>query len=164
MTEGLQIGLSREAWGPRFWKILHTLAECSGQQKTSVQSNDEADAWSFLIKAQAFVMPCALCKQHFLEFQKRNPIGNLRTLQGEGRKQRIRSWLWECHKRVNELNNKQSPSLQQLLELYPKQSIEKEVREIVTMFQLAHTLQHLKPEDTHRWRQYLARLRILYGI
>jgi hypothetical protein len=164
MTEGTQIGLNREAWGPRFWKILHTMAECVGQQKTLIQTNDEADAWMFLIKSQAFCMPCALCKQHFLDFQKQKPFGNLRTIQGEGRKEWIRKWLWECHKRVNEMNDKLTPALEELPSVYPRRSIEKEVRDILTMFHLGHTLQQLKPEDTHRWRQQLARLRLLYGI
>ncbi len=160
----LQIGLTREAWGPRFWTLLHTMAECSGKQTTLVQSNDEADAWSLLLRAQAFVMPCALCKQHFIEFYKLKPLGNLRGLDGEARRIRVRTWLWECHKRVNEMNEKPTPLLEDLPTLYPKQSMQKRVEELIGMFQLAHTKQQLKPDDTNRWKLQLARLRILYGI
>jgi hypothetical protein len=162
--EGIQIGLSREAWGPRFWKILHTMAERVGQQTSLIQMNDEADAWSILIRAQAFVMPCTLCKQHFLEFQTLKPLGNLRSLHGEARKLWIRTWIWECHKRVNDQNEKITPPLEDLPTLYPKQSIQKELVELLGMFQLAHTKQQLKPEDTNRWKVQVARLRILYGI
>jgi hypothetical protein len=159
-----QIGLTREAWGPRFWTLLHTMAECAGKQTTLIQSNDEADAWSMLLRAQAFVMPCALCKQHFLEFHKLKPLGNLRVLQGEARRTWLRTWLWECHGRVNELNAKSNPLLGDLPTLYSKQSMQKRVDELVGMFQLAHSKQQLKPEDTNRWKLQLARLRILYGI
>ena len=163
-TEPRQINLSRETWGPRFWKLLHTMAECVGQQSTLVQKNDEADAWYFLLKAQAFVMPCALCKKHFLEFLKSKPIVNLRVLQGEARKTWLRSWLYECHKRVNEMNEKSTPPLDELPFMYHRTPLEKEVQDIIYMFHLATTTQQLKPEDTARWRQQLARLRILYGI
>jgi hypothetical protein len=156
--------LTREFWGPRFWKVLHTMAECIGRQPTLIQSNDEADAWMFLIKAQPFVMPCALCKQHFLEFIKIKPFGNLRTIQGESRRAWVTKWLWECHRRVNEMNQKSTPHLEDLAILYPKQPLHMEIKDIVIMFQHAHSIQQLKSEDTNRWRQQLARLRILYGI
>jgi hypothetical protein len=163
-TEFKPINLTRESWGPRFWKVLHTMAECVGQQATLVQKNDEADAWFFLLKAQAFVMPCALCKQHFLEFLKMKPLGALRTIQGVARKEWLQSWLYECHKRVNTMNEKESPPLGELPFLYPRQHIEKEVKDLIQMFQIGTTTQQLKSEDTNRWRQQLARLRILYGI
>ena len=159
-----QIGLSREAWGPRFWKILHTMAECVGRQPTPVQMNDEADAWAILLRTQAFVMPCTLCKHHFLEFKKRKPFGDLRTIQGEMRRIWVRKWIWECHKSVNELNNKDTPPLDELPPLYPKQSIQKELQELMGMFQFAYSKQQIKPEDTTRWRLQIARLRILYGV
>jgi hypothetical protein len=28
--------LSKESWGPNFWMILHTLAECSGNQSNQI--------------------------------------------------------------------------------------------------------------------------------
>jgi hypothetical protein len=156
--------LTREYWGPRFWKVLHTMAECVGRQPTPVQANDEADAWMFLIKAQPFVMPCTLCKKHFLEFLNIKPFGNLRTIQGDARKAWIQKWIWDCHRRVNERNQKHTPPLEDLSLLYPKQSLSAEIKDILIMFQTAHSMQQLKPEDTNRWRHQLARLRILYGI
>ncbi len=163
-TEIKQIGLQREAWGPRFWRILHTLAECTGQQGTLLQSNDEADAWILLIKALPFVMPCALCRQHFQEWASKRRLDNLRTIYHEERRELLRGWLWGCHDRVNQMNQKESPLLETCTEAYPRRSIEKEVRELATMFQLALAQRQLKPEDITRWKQVLARLRIMYGI
>jgi hypothetical protein len=160
----LQIGLKRDAWGPRFWKILHTLAEGSGRQANLLSSNDEADQWMIFLKAQAFVMPCTLCKKHYLQWYAAHRPDHLRSLIGEERRRWLRSWFWGCHDSVNEINQKGSPPLDTLSELYPLVSIEKEYREIIGMFQLAHNTQKLKPEDTQRWRSALARLRIFGRI
>lgn len=158
------IGLTREAWGPRFWKILHTLAECSGYQTNQIMNNDEADAWIIFLKSQAFVMPCPLCKQHYLEWYGKHKPDNLRTILGEQRRKWLREWLWGCHDRVNQMNEKTSPSIDTMNILYSKQSIDKEARELFGMFQLAIIKQQLKYEDISRWKNVLLRLRIIYGI
>jgi hypothetical protein len=158
------IGLSREAWGPRFWKLLHTMAELSGTQTNTILSNDEADAWIIFLKSQAFVMPCALCRTHYLEWQQTHKIEKIRSLQGQERKTYLCRWLWGCHTRVNELNEKDSLPYEQLSELYGKQPLEKEFRQLNTMFQQALTQQQLKPEDVARWKKVSVRLRILYSV
>ena len=159
-----QIGLSREAWGPRFWKVLHTLTELSGNQTNQISSNDEADTWIILLKAQAFVMPCALCKQHFLEWLHGKRPETLRTLVGQARRDWLRSWLWGCHDRVNAMNQKKSPDIGVLPEMYRKQSIEKPVRELIGMFQQAMNTQQLRSEDVAKWKKSLAMLRNMYGV
>lgn len=159
-----QIGLSREAWGPRFWKVLHTLTELCGNQKEQITSNDEADTWIILLKTQAFVMPCTLCKQHFLEWLHAKRPEALRTLVGQSRRDWLRTWLWGCHDRVNAMNQKMSPPISVLPELYKKQSIEKPVRELYGMFQQAMNTQQLKSEDVAKWKKSLAMLRTIYGV
>ncbi len=159
-----QIGLSREAWGPRFWKVLHIITEQSGNQANQILSNDEADAWILLLKAQAFVMPCALCKQHFLEWLHAKRPETIRTLNGQVRRDWIRNWLWGCHDRVNAMNQKKSPDSIVLPEMYRKQSIEKPIKELFGMFQQAMSAQQLKSEDVTKWKKSLAMLRNLYGI
>ena len=158
------IGLSREAWGPRFWKILHTLAECSGEQSTQIQMNDEADAWHILLRVQAYVMPCALCKDHYIEWHRTHKTESLRTIHGDERRAWIRRWLWGCHNRVNLMNQKISPELESLPMLFPRVPIEKEMKELSTMFQLALQKQSLKAEDITRWKQTIARLRLMIHI
>jgi hypothetical protein len=164
MSETKPIGLSREAWGPRFWKILHVLAERSGNQTNQITSNDEVDAWILLLKSQTFVMPCALCKQHYLEWQKLQKFDGLKEYIGEKRRDWIRKWIWGCHKRVNEMNEKVTPELETLPEMYKKQTIEKEYKELLTMFQAAFNQQQLKSEDVNRWKMAVARLRAMYGL
>lgn len=160
----LTIGLSREAWGPRFWKILHTLAECSGKQTNKFLSNDEADAWIMLLKAQRYVMPCTLCREHYASWQTSHKFDKLRDIMEMDRYTFLQGWLWECHASVNTTNNKPSPSFEELPTLYPKERIEKEMRELATMFQLALNKHQLKFEDISRWKLAIGRLRAMYGI
>ena len=76
----------------------------------------------------------------------------------------FRTWLWGCHDRVNAMNQKKSPPSAALPEMYPKQSIEKPVRELFGMFQQAMSAQQLKSEDVAKWKKSLAMLRNMYGI
>jgi len=156
--------LLRESWGPRFWKLLHTLAECSGIYTNSILQNDEADAWIILLKAQQFVMPCILCKSHYGSWIMGHKFGTLRSIVGEERRAFLRGWLWGCHAAVNQTTGKESPPLESMPELYPKQTMEKELKELYTMFQLGLDKRQLKVEDVHRWKNVVARLRVMYDI
>jgi hypothetical protein len=162
--EHKHIGLQREAWGPRFWRVLHTLAEYSGRQITELQSNDEADAWTNLLRAQAFVMPCDLCKQHYLSWIVNYKINPLRDVAGETRRVYLRLWLWGCHDNVNRMNGKQSPSVAELELRYGKQQIQKDISELETMFRVAMDKQALLPADISRWKNALIKLRYIYHI
>jgi hypothetical protein len=156
--------LARESWGPLFWTILHTLAECSGQQTNTVLDIDERTAWSVLLKAQMFVMPCALCRKHFQEWLTAHRVARMDTLNGNERMMWLRKWLWGCHARVNELNGKESPAFESLPQLFPRVSLEPAMIQVSEMFKKALEQQQLKPDDIHRWRQQISRLRVLYGI
>ncbi len=156
--------LQREYWGPRFWKILHTLAETSGRQAQVILNNDEADAWIQLLKLQQFVMPCALCKEHYSQWRTGHSLVKLKSLIGLERRTFLREWLCGCHNRVNKLNGKPTVEVNDLPSLYPRKSIQKEVEELNPMFQLAITQQKLKFEEVRIWKNVLQRLRIVAGV
>ena len=109
-------------------------------------------------------MPCALCKQHYLEWYNQQKLDGLKEYVGEKRRDWLRKWLWGCHKRVNEMNQKETPPLETIAEMYKKQTIEKEYKELLTMFQAAFNQQQLKSEDVNRWKTAVSRLRSLYGF
>jgi hypothetical protein len=44
--------LTREYWGPIFWKLFHSLAEYSGSFKDVVRNDDELFAWTNIMKYQ----------------------------------------------------------------------------------------------------------------
>jgi hypothetical protein len=164
MEDAKTIGLPREAWGPRFWKILHTLAECSGSYTNTILNNDEIDAWCILLKSQYYVMPCALCQQHYGKWLLSHKLDELKKTPVTERRNAIRTWLWACHSAVNTTNEKPSPSLEEMAVMYPKQSIEKEIVELNSMFQIALNKRKLKLDDIGRWKLVIRRLRSMYGL
>lgn len=158
------MSLLREWWGPRFWKILHTLAECSGSITAPISANDEADLWTILLKVQGSVMTCALCKNDYNKWLLSHKLVDIRTLQTEDRKKYLRTWLFNCHNAVNVRNSKVALDEKDLLVLYRKESVTPVVKEIYDMFRLALERSQLQPEDVNRWKNALTRLRILYGV
>jgi hypothetical protein len=72
-------------WGPRIWRILHSLAEINDR-------TDVGPAWRQTLLLTAEVVPCQLCREHFLTHVRRMvfPIGvsNYATL---------RRALWTIH-------------------------------------------------------------------
>jgi hypothetical protein len=156
--------MQREAWGPRFWRVLHTLAEYSGAHRSELEQNDEADAWNILLRAQAFVMPCELCKQHYLSWIANYKINPLRDVKLEERRMYLRLWLWGCHDNVNHMNGKKSPSVGELPVRYSRQLIQNDIAELETMFRMAIEKQSLGSADISRWKNAIGRLRRMYSI
>ena len=156
--------LDRIFWGPRFWKILHTLAECSSGLASPILRNDEADIWKILLKTQAFVMPCPRCKEHYLQYRLQKPVPDLRKLANPERKSFLTHWLWECHSNANTETQKESPPEEELSLIYASRDIRSEIADIVSMFSTALERSQLQREDTKRWKMCVARLQMLYGL
>ena len=158
------MSLSRESWGPKFWKILHTLAESSGLIGSPILSDDEADSWELLLKAQAFVMPCVLCRNHYISYKSTRKIPNLRELQGEDRRDFLRKWFWSCHNNVNMITQKNILPIEDLPILYNKQNINESYNDICLMLSIAMQRSQVKLDDVKRWKNLVTRLRMLYNI
>jgi hypothetical protein len=62
------------------------------------------------------------------------------------------------------MNQKISPEVDSLPFLYKRVPIEKEMKELSSMFQLALLKQSLKPEDITRWKQTISRLRLMANV
>jgi len=158
------MSLSRESWGPKFWKILHTLAENSGSIVSPILAIDEADTWELLLKNQAFVMPCVLCRDHYINYKSTRRIPNLRELQGEDRRDFLRKWLWSCHNNVNMITHKNILPIEDLPILYNNKNIVDTYNDICLMLSIAMQRSQLKLDDVKRWKTIVTRLRMLYSI
>lgn len=157
--------LSRKSWGPLFWTLLHTLAECVGYEKDAITERDEAEAWILLLQAQPFVMPCQVCRTHLKEYLRIHRIEKLRDTRGASRYGWIQSYIFELHEHVNRLTQNMSSFTKDMLpDAYPHRKLTANLSAIQDMFQTAFDTQQLKPEDVHRWKMALARLRGLYGV
>ena len=157
--------LSKQYWGPRFWTLLHTLAECSGSQVNTILASDEAESWIMLLKSQQFVMPCPICKKHYGDWMRTHNVDRIRQIQTAYRKEWLQTWLWELHEHVKMSNTIISEfTKEMILERYPRKRVDSEVKDINEVFKLAFERHSLKPEDIHRWKTGLQRLRALYGV
>ena len=153
----MEVSLRREWWGPRFWAILHKLAESSGGQKTKILMNDELNAWDIVLKLY-MVLPCKVCKEHYMEWKIKHPI----NLHADDRREMLRTWIWTCHNNTNTLLSKTCIPIEDLIN-YKKKQVDVEFKELSEMFKIAVQRNLLKFEDCNRWKAAVNRLRALYA-
>ncbi len=96
----------KEYWGPRVWRLLHTMADVSNRR-------DVLLLWNSVLKATAAVIPCELCRKHMSDYWLRNPLSvkQWSALTGEQVRQRIRDCLHRFHNSVNVRLGKPCPEL-----------------------------------------------------
>lgn len=108
---------TNEEWGPYLWRVLHTLAEYSGNNQTnSMMMADEMRAWPLFMKALPNVLPCPDCKIHLNNWIKIHPF--LLPTDYSQWKQYIRLWLYTLHEDVNTRTNKLSFQFDTLSTVY----------------------------------------------
>ena len=105
---------SKLYWGPRVWKLFHTLAEVSNRR-------DVLGMWHMVLAATAESMPCAQCRTHFRAYLRTHPITFVKRgiqLTGVQVRDKIRNELWKFHNIVNKSTGKEEASIDILLEQY----------------------------------------------
>jgi hypothetical protein len=88
---------SKYYWGPRLWRMMHTLADISNRR-------DIVQIWSIFLNASAAVLPCAACRQHFQAYLKTHimiPVKNPLQITGALMRQQIRKSIHNFHNDVN---------------------------------------------------------------
>lgn len=78
----------RRWWGPRIWRLLHSLAEISDR-------HDCGPLWRIVVHATAEVLPCAVCRKHFQDAIRRMHFPANQSMQA-----RMRHSLWAAHAAV----------------------------------------------------------------
>lgn len=105
---------SKLYWGPRVWKLFHTLAEVSNRR-------DVLGMWHMVLAATADSMPCAQCRTHFSAYLRANPMTFVKRgilITGPQARDKIRTELWKFHNVVNKSTGKEEASIDILLEQY----------------------------------------------
>jgi len=90
-------------WGPILWTILHGMAEKSGK---SIINADEVREWQKFIRLTGEMLPCDICRQHYIAYFKENPTSILSTIPFTQLHETIKKWFWTLHNDVNIRNNK----------------------------------------------------------
>lgn len=160
----MAVSLDKSFWGPKFWAILHTLAEHTGKFQDIVRKNDEANYWKQLLKYQGLVMPCGVCRSHFNSAFRSMNFSEFVKLGGSERRTWIRTWLWNLHNQVNTQNQKTIFTYDDLLKTYTYTSLKPYYQDIVSMFQRATQSNQLQGEHVQMWKTIYQYLVALYGL
>lgn len=155
----------REWFGPRFWRVLHTLAEKSGSITNPTLALDEQYAWIGLLTILPGCMPCMQCRQHYVEYFKReSSFRSIRSKSGDDRRKILREWLWNLHNKVNESNGKPEYTIEECISTYSSINIDSDVKEIYEMLKLGLLQKRVFPDAVEKWKKAVGRLRQLYGV
>ena len=105
-------------WGPVLWKILHTAADCLGNQTHPILKQDERQGWINVLNSLEGAMPCIQCQKHYREWRFKHPLEVFRFADGEALREAARNWLLDLHNNVNSQNKGEILPAEKLDELY----------------------------------------------
>lgn len=94
--------VANKDWGPLLWRLVHGMAEATGNQTTAILATDEANELIFCLRDLEHIMPCAMCRAHYKAWRKEHPLETLSGLRGPAFREAVRSWLYNLHENVNQ--------------------------------------------------------------
>ena len=148
---------SKLYWGPRVWRLFHTLAEVSNRR-------DVLGMWHMVLAATADSMPCAQCRTHFSAYLRTHPVTFVKRgilLTGAQTRDKIRGELWKFHNVVNKSTGKEEASIDILLEQYGAKTrnellleAQRLVNEIKGLWEPL-LYKQISPKALHEWKRAL---------
>ena len=94
-------------WGPKAWVFLHSITMNYPEKPT----DEDKRNFDIFFSSIGKVLPCKICKKHYENNLKINPI-NLNS------KKELVTWLINIHNEVNKLNNKKIYTYNEVIKLY----------------------------------------------
>lgn len=94
-------------WGPKAWVFLHSITMNYPEKPT----DEDKRNFDIFFSSIGKVLPCKICKKHYENNLKINPI-NLNS------KKELVTWLINIHNEVNKLNNKKIYTYDEVIKLY----------------------------------------------
>ena len=156
--------LLRDHWGPPVWRILHALAQKSGDFMNSIQIIDEENAWKNALKYFHDLMPCPLCSLHFRTYMIQNTSTVLSIKKGYQRKEWLQNFFWNLHNQVNKENNKEE-FLRENLEIYNnKEEFQTAWSTFKKMLSVGIENKQLKAAQVKHAIKFLETLKRMYGL
>jgi hypothetical protein len=161
--------LTKDYWGPRVWRLLHTLS-CNpgiGKTKSVVLARDERSAWLHMLKALSQIMPCDRCKQHYRDWfhevgilKETMYVGDLRAY--------VRGALFDLHCSANIDQGKEPvPAPITYVDLdtaYPPQPLTPIMQELEKTWHLALERHIIKLDSVRLWRRSVGTLLGMYSL
>jgi hypothetical protein len=96
-----------EVWGPKAWRLIH----CTAQSYPDKPTEEDKHNYYQFYHNLPYILPCCICKDHFLEQLKINPIKL-------GSQKELSFWLYDLHNNVNKMNKKKILTYQEADKLY----------------------------------------------
>jgi len=152
---------SKSYWGPRLWRIFHTLAEYSDRRDISA-------LWLNVLRTTSQAMPCNKCRVHLSEYLRTHtmfrftplmPIKDIHTT--------IRQDLYNLHNTVNSRNHIPRFDIAALSATYGSKPRPERMYEVQVLYNelknawmpLLHT--RIRPAALTQWKQALELLMTL---
>ena len=126
------MSIGPETWGPHIWKALHYVS--IGYPENPTEEHKQKYKTFYLLLKD--VLPCQLCRDHYLENLKRVPLTDAILSDRE----KLIKWVIDIHNVVNEMNDKDIMRYQEARELVdtykcvhlePFKSVTKEIKPII---------------------------------
>lgn len=146
-------------WGPHLWWLLHTAAEAIGREGLPrTMEQDERQSWILFLRVVGAVMPCALCRGHFREWQKAHPLERFLEVRGAELRLAARRWVWRLHEKVNdqrEVSVTARVALEDVESAYPRPAageFSRKVAFLANLFQAASQERLVEGEALRQFR------------
>lgn len=105
-----ELGMSINIWGPAAWSFLQTSAFAYGKNPEQATVDEQERATAFFT-ALPYMLPCSVCRQHYLEHIQEMPpdVKNRDSLS---------RWVVKLHNRVNKSTGKEEIPYEKVREHY----------------------------------------------
>ncbi len=154
-----------DVWGPIAWSILHSTAERVGRGVFPLYQPDERRTWISLFKSIGKMIPCPVCKEHYLAYSKENdPEPTLKTISYGDMREYIRRWIWDLHNWVNQSHSKPEFPYDSLTPTYKDVNIRAELKRFREPLELAIKLSGTQILGYQEFTKHMNMLLSIYGV
>ena len=149
-------------WGPRVWKLLHTLAERVGMSGRAIADSDAGNALNYIIQRLPEVLPCSECSTHaatYLLANKFNASGRI----GKDLQSYVRDYLFAFHNTVRERKGQTPFTMEEYTGLY-KEYTQLDSNELRDTLRRAVFYRIIRSELHMNWAIALHKLKLMLGM
>jgi hypothetical protein len=149
-------------WGPTLWKIIHICSENLGKHSKQIIQKDELLYFNMFQKKLATILPCKICKTHYIEYMKNIKEVSYAELKDYGKK-----YYYNLHKEINDEKQIVSPEYTDLVNIYGKVSytdMNNLVKTLNNLYLKYFMLKYINTNDYKEFQRILSMLRHIISI
>jgi hypothetical protein len=155
-----------DQWAPLLWRILHSLAEHSGEIVSPLFADDEKRQWVLFVQMLPNILPCPHCREHAQDYLKTHPFAE--SVKPISSTKELHTFLvdyfYTFHEAVNTRLGKPSFDKTLLTSTYRGIAIRKELENLHPIQSTAIQLSGLRILDWKKWVGYLRMILSFYGL